>query len=247
MIGNITREGLHTRRALRLAAVALLLLPLSACVSVSKYRDLEQERDALAAKRAALAKELEGLNGEKASLEGKLEEQQSQLSEMQGTYDALVNELQEELSSGQVKIEQMRDGIRVNLAQDILFPTGSAELDEQGRDVVQRVSGELGKVEHRVEVEGHTDNVAIRGALARTYPSNWELAGARAASVVRLFEESGLDGDRLVAVSFGEQRPVASNDSQKGRELNRRIEVRLLPRDDQGVPASLAKGASSDS
>jgi chemotaxis protein MotB len=240
MVGNNTGKGFESRRALRLASL-VLVLPLSACVGMAKYRDLEQERDALAAKRAALAKELRELGDEKQRLAGALDEQKSELSEMQGTYDALVGQLQEELSSGQVKIEQLRDGIRVNLAQEILFPTGSAELDDQGREVLQRVSQELAKVSHRVEVEGHTDDRPIRGALARTYPSNWELAGARAASVVRLFEDGGLDGDRLVAVSFGEQRPVASNKSPEGRENNRRIEVRLLPRE-RTLPASAAAG-----
>ena len=240
MIRKIGNEGPHSRRAMRLASLALLL-PLSACVSAGKHRDLEQEHAALQAKQAELVEELAALGDEKQSLHGKLDDQQNQMSEMQGTYDALVGELEDELSSGQVKIEQLRDGIRLNLAQNILFPSGSAELNEPGRELLERVSSELGGTTHLVEVSGHTDNVPIRGALARTYPTNWELAAARAASVVRLFEVQGLEGERLVAVSFGERRPVASNDSVEGRELNRRIEVRLRPRVSEGMPASLAE------
>ena len=59
---------------------------------------------------------------------------------MQGTYDELVGKLEKELESGQVEIQQLREGIRVNLAQEILFPIGSAELDEKGREVLMRVS-----------------------------------------------------------------------------------------------------------
>ena len=234
-------------RGTAVAVTVALLLPLTACVSVSNYRKLELERDALRSNKAALAEELRLLKGETKTLEVRLDQQQGEISQMQGTYDALVAELEDELSSGQVQIEQLRDGIRVNLAQEILFPTGSAELDAKGRDLLARVSAELAKVGHRIEVAGHTDDVAIRGGLAKRYPSNWELAGARAASVVRLFEEKGVSGQRLVAVSLGEKRPVASNLTEKGRARNRRIEVRLLP--DQGgtLPASLAPGAGAGS
>lgn len=232
-------------RGTAVAVTVALLLPLTACVSVANYRKLELERDALRANRAALADELRLLKGERKTLEVRLEEKQGQISQMQGTYDALVAELEGELSSGQVQIEQLRDGIHVNLAQEILFPTGSAELDAQGRDVLARVSAELAKVGNRIEVQGHTDDRAIHGELAKRYPSNWELAGARAASVVRLFEEKGVSGKRLTAVSLGEKQPVASNRSEKGRARNRRIELRLLPDEGTTLPASIDLGAGS--
>lgn len=242
-----SRTHSHRHRVPRLAALALLL-PLSACVSVANYRKLELERDALRANKAALAEELRALKGQTQELAGALEAREEKLSQMQGTYDALVAELKDELSSGQVQIEQLKEGLRVNLSQEILFPTGSAELDAQGRDILRRVSVELAKVPHRIEVEGHTDDVPIRGSLAKTYPSNWELAGARAASVVRLFAEGGIDGDRLAAVSFGQEKPVASNASDQGRARNRRIEVRLLPLEgDATLPASLAGGTGTGS
>ena len=230
----------HPRRALRLA-VLLLLLPLSACVSVANHRKLETERDALRANKRALAEELRLAEAKNKQLESQLDKQTGKITKLQGTYDALVTELEDELSSGKVQIEHLREGgVRVNLAQEILFPVGSAQLDPNGSDVLKRVSVELAKVPHRIEVEGHTDDRAIRGTLAKTYPTNWELAGARAASVVRLFEGSGVKGDRLVAVSFGQKKPVASNLSDQGRARNRRIEVRLLPDGGTNVPASLA-------
>jgi chemotaxis protein MotB len=174
-----------------------------------------------------------------------LSQRQDELSTMRGTYDALLAELHEEVAAGQVQIQRLRDGIRVNLAQDILFATGSAELDAQGRDVLTRVSGQLAKAGHRIEVEGHTDDVPIGGALARTYPTNWELAGARAARVVRLFEEQGVDRSTMAAVSFGEMRPVASNGDDGGRARNRRIEIRLLPQEAGSVPAAIGDSAAT--
>jgi chemotaxis protein MotB len=71
--------------------------------------------------------------------------------------------------------------------------------------------------------------VPVGPKLAERYPSNWELAGARAASVVRVMQEAGVPATQLVAVSRGETEPVASNDTEEGRAQNRRIDVRIRP------------------
>ncbi len=76
---------------------------------------------------------------------------------------------------------------------------------------------------HSIAVEGHTDNVPV----ARRYPSNWELAAARASSVVRLMIELGVEPERLKVVSRAEFAPIASNDNATGRAKNRRIEIQL--------------------
>jgi chemotaxis protein MotB len=80
-----------------------------------------------------------------------------------------------------------------------------------------------------VLVTGHTDNQKIGPSLAKRYPTNWELGGARAATIVRLFEESGIPKERLAAVSFADGRPKQPNDTPEGRAKNRRIEIRLRP------------------
>jgi chemotaxis protein MotB len=144
-------------------------------------------------------------------------------------YDELVNDLSTELKANQIKIKEIKDGISVNLSQDILFPSGSAILSDEGINVIKKVSGSLKNIPHQIIVAGFTDNVPIKGDLAKTFPSNWELAGARAASVVRLLEKEGVDSAKLTAVSFGENHPVASNDNWEQRKLNRRIEIRLRP------------------
>ncbi|MCK4587438.1 MAG: OmpA family protein, partial [Gammaproteobacteria bacterium] len=125
-------------------------------------------------------------------------------------YKDLVDELSSELEANQIKINEMKNGVTVNLSQDILFPSGSATLNKSGLNVIKRVSGKLKNIPHQIIVAGFTDNVPIKGELAKIFPSNWELAGARAASVVRLLESQGLDSAKLTAVSFGENQPVAS-------------------------------------
>ncbi len=249
----------HVRALALLAAGAIAVVggASTACVSTLKYSELEQERDALAARNETLkndaenatrngetlAQEKSALETEKSALEAKLATQQSQGEELgsklrdreeeshklQATYDGLVKSLKKELKAGQIEVTQLRDGLRVNVSQDILFDSGSAALDKRGKEVLGRVAMELKKSSHEVLVIGHTDNKPIRPTLSKQYPSNWELAGARAASVVRLFATSGLQSKRMRAVSVADSEPVASNKTEEGRARNRRIEIRLRP------------------
>jgi chemotaxis protein MotB len=173
--------------------------------------------------------ELEKTEAQLAESNQKLKATAEYMEKTNKLYDDLVSELSSELKANQIKISEMKDGVTVNLSQDILFPSGSATLNDSGIDVIKKVSGKLKDIPHQIIVAGFTDNVAIKGELAKKFPSNWELAGARAASVVRLLESQGVDSDKMTAVSFGENKPVASNDNWKSRKQNRRIEIRLRP------------------
>lgn len=123
----------------------------------------------------------------------------------------------------------MQSGVNVNLPEGILFDSGSSEVKKTGEIVLHKVAKELWDVPYQTIVGGFTDNVPISQRLVEKFPSNWDLAAARATNVVRMLEESGVPKERLVAVSFGENQPVASNDSTEGRAQNRRIEIRLRP------------------
>jgi chemotaxis protein MotB len=168
---------------------------------------------------------------------------EAELAKIQSTYDELVTDLESEVSAGQIEIERLREGLRLNVSDDVLFATGSAELDAIGRDVLSKVAGQLTGLKDFIEVRGHSDDRKIGGSLAKRYPSNWELAAARAARVVRLLEAKGVPGSRLSAVSLGPNQPIVPNDSAENRARNRRIEIRLLPRGgrDQGDSEESAK------
>lgn len=203
---------------------------------VDEREDLLETREELTThlastrdKEQALASTLKNREEELAVTAAALVAQSQKVDELQGTYDGLVGDLQEEVTKGQVRISQLRDGLQVGVAQEILFPSGSASLSPAGVEVLRTVATRLAGSSYTIAVEGHTDNVPISGALKKRYPSNWELAGARAASVVRLFAKRGVDGARLTAVSHGSSRPVADNASPDGRALNRRIEIFLRP------------------
>ena len=99
-------------------------------------------------------------------------------------------------------------------------------MTSQAKDIMARVAekgvGETG----RVTVSGHTDDVPL--VFGSTYRDNWDLAAARASSVVQAMQSGGIvSADRLQAVSFGEAKPIADNQTADGREKNRRIEIEI--------------------
>jgi chemotaxis protein MotB len=139
-------------------------------------------------------------------------------------------DLESEVSSGQIEIEQLREGVRVSVSDDIIFASGSAELDPLGRKVLEKVSQQLLALDHSIEVQGHTDDLGLKPSLAEQFPSNWDLAAARASRVVRLMEEQGIPGERMRVVSFASFQPLVPNESPESRAQNRRIEIRLKPK-----------------
>ena len=123
----------------------------------------------------------------------------------------------------------MQSGVSLNLPEAILFDSGSAEVKATGNTVLNKVAKELSGISYQTIVAGFTDNVPISSRLVEQFPTNWDLAAARATSVVRLLEKSGVAKERLVVVSLGENQAIASNDTVEGRARNRRIEIRLRP------------------
>ena len=154
-----------------------------------------------------------------------------EIERLKGTYDSLVQELQEEIKKGEIKVTQVLDRLSVNMVEQILFDSGSADIKPEGLKVLERVGGILKKVtDKQIRVEGHTDNVPIGGRLIDKFPTNWELSVARATNVVKfLSEKVGVDPRFLSAAGYSMYRPVASNDTKESRAQNRRIEITLLP------------------
>jgi len=115
--------------------------------------------------------------------------------------------------------------VEIEIKSSILFKSGSARLSRQARPVLAKIAKILSRFPNHIQVEGFTDNVPIRTA---TYPSNWELSAARAASVVHLFTQSGIPPKHLSATGYAEFKPVASNETAAGRQKNRRINIIVL-------------------
>ena len=197
---------------------------------------LEAGSRSLGGERVALIEELEELREANAALERRLYETERELvrteddlSRLRDTYDELVADLESELEAGRIEVQRLREGMRLHLPSDVLFGSGSAELTSGADAVLSSVAKRLKSMPHQIRVEGHTDAVPIRDPKASRFPSNWELAGARAASVVRWLAKAGVDPGRLSAVSYGAYRPIATNETREGRSRNRRIEIVLTP------------------
>jgi chemotaxis protein MotB len=145
---------------------------------------------------------------------------------------ALEASLQSEMNADQVKIEQLEDGIRVRMSGELLYRSGSVNLSPSGEKTLSKVAPQLATMaaqNNEIDVVGNTDNVPIGPELAARYPTNWELAGARAAVVVRYLQENGVDPSKLRAISAGQYHPIDPNNSASGQEQNRRTDLLLRP------------------
>lgn len=146
------------------------------------------------------------------------------------------------IMSDQVTVTREGLWLEVNIRSDVLFASGSAALSTPARDAIDQLAGVLRELPNELRVEGHTDDQPIASAL---FPSNWELAGARAASVIRLLEGRGVDPRRMAAIGFGDKRPIADNATPAGRAANRRVMLVILAT--SGRDASRADGAVAPS
>jgi chemotaxis protein MotB len=156
--------------------------------------------------------------------------QVSSAQQEQASFEALERELNAYAAkhgfskSVHVAIEQRGLAIRV-LTDSLLFSSGSATLESQGEPLLAEIAALLNVDHvHPIAVEGNTDDVPISGGA---FPSNWELSTARASTVVRFLIGKGVDPQRLSAVGYAEQHPIASNATASGRALNRRVEIVL--------------------
>lgn len=119
-------------------------------------------------------------------------------------------------------IDMSAQRIKLSLATPVLFDQGKADLKEAARPALDGLAALLSDMPNQVIVEGYTDNVPVRGPR---YRSNFELSAARAFSVIDVFLKKGLEAGRFSAYGYGENRPVADNASEAGRQRNRRIEI----------------------
>lgn len=123
---------------------------------------------------------------------------------------------------GLVNVSESETGMVITLSDLLLFSPGEATLSEKGIDILNKVTAVLAQLAYHVKVKGHTDASPISTGK---YPSNWELSASRAAAVVKLFVAGGLDPGLISAEGYAQYRPVATNDTEKGRAQNRRVEI----------------------
>jgi chemotaxis protein MotB len=230
------------------AALAAALM-MAGCVSQGTYDQLEADKNreitALQNQRSGLQGQVQSLQSQKGSLEQQqadlrkqidaLEQQKTQLltasKQTQSQYDSLVRNLTEEVKKGELQVRQYKDMLTVDVAEQLFFDSGRANLKDTGKEVLKKVGEALKGYEDKViRIVGHTDNVPISKAAQKIFPSNWELSVARATTVVRYLQEVGIPPERMIASGRAEYQPIAENDTPEGRKKNRRIEITLVDR-----------------
>jgi chemotaxis protein MotB len=148
------------------------------------------------------------------------EQQEERSQTTEETIADLNTALEKFIKDDLVTITETDRGIEVEMRSKMLFESGSARLSREAMTALRRVAAILGPLPNEILVEGHTDNVPIQTAV---FPSNWELSASRAASVVHILTRFHVNSDRMAAIGYGQYRPISANDSEQGRQKNRRV------------------------
>ena len=198
---------------------------------------LQKQAADLEANSARIEKEREQLRQEQSRLAATLDQERAakeeEIKRLTRTQEELSKSLQDEISKGNITIQQVRDRLTINMVDRVLFDSGQAQVKPAGVKVLKQVADVLNKItDKQIRIEGHTDNVPISSKLQGRFKTNWELSTARATTVVRyLIDHGGVDRQYLSAVGYADIHPLASNDTEEGRSSNRRIEIVLYPKD----------------
>jgi chemotaxis protein MotB len=196
-----------------------------------QLRELQQQKTTLENDRAALERDQAKLRAQNEALESQRSQLLNASKQSQSRYDSLLADLNQEVQKGQLQVRRYKDMLTVDVAEQLFFDSGRAALKETGKEVLKKVAEAIQSYEDKaIRVVGHTDNVPITGGLQKVFPSNWELSVARATTVVRFLQDSGIAPERLLATGRAEYAPVAPNDNPEGRQKNRRIEITLIDR-----------------
>lgn len=145
--------------------------------------------------------------------------------EVNSIAEDVEDRLEESIDNDIINIKRNKFWLEVEIKSSLLFTSGSSELIPESIPLLIELSNSFTELPNRIHIEGFTDNKPIN---TQTFPSNWELSGARAAAVVRLFERNGIHPSRLAAIGYGEYQPVSGNQDEAGRAKNRRVVVVVM-------------------
>ena len=187
------------------------------------FGGLEQKLAQLTAA-AEAAMQANGANAEQQQAEAQEQKESNEKAEI--AEDELKVALRQQIGQGLVAVDRQEDKVIITVGAGGAFPSGSAELTASARKIMEEIAGVNESGSGAITVSGHTDDVPL--IFGSQFRDNWDLAAARASSVVQALEDTGkVPASRMQAVSFGESKPVATNDTARGRATNRRIEIEI--------------------
>ena len=211
----------------------------------SLEEQLAQQKKSYAALQRSLDKSLTNANQNNVSIE-KLVDQINEsnqyirhLTELKSKSDSLnmvlTNNLTRSLSKEELKevdVQVLKGVVYISLADNMLYQTGSYEINDRAAETLSKIAKIIMDYkDYDVLVEGNTDNVPISRENIR---NNWDLSCLRASSVVQFLQNNyGVDPKRLTAGGRGEYNPLASNNTEVGKQRNRRTQIIITPKLDQ--------------
>jgi chemotaxis protein MotB len=202
-------------------------------------KDLAQQRDQL----LAIQDNLEKIRRQNDSLSTSLAEREKKVNELElilKNKDKAVQDLKNRISNALLNFKEndlsikVKNGkVYVSLAEQLLFASGSTEVDKKGVTALQQLAKAIkDQKDIQVMIEGHTDNVPI--SKKSTYlEDNWDLSVLRATSITKILVKAGMTPPQITAAGRGEFSPVASNDNAANKQKNRRTEIIVTPKLDE--------------
>lgn len=124
-----------------------------------------------------------------------------------------------------LSVREEKNSLRFSLHESSLFERGSAELRPTAHEALRQLAEIVKSEGIMIRIEGHTDNVPIQ---TERFPSNWELSVARAASIVKFMTEVGVPPEKMSISGYADSHPIASNNTDQGRAMNRRTEIVMM-------------------
>ncbi len=203
--------------------------------SVSSFKKVQHEELTQAINKAFSHKELntnnqaENSQTTQAPLPADIKEKvsENERNDMLALGQSLAQTLAPLIQNQQAKVMQNSSGLHILILDQVLFANGSADLTEEGGDIMTALAAPLLNKQHAIMVEGHTDSTPIHLKNAAFF-SNWELSAVRASSIIAAFNENGLNKTRLSALGYGPSQPISSNANPSGQAINRHMSILVL-------------------
>ncbi len=146
--------------------------------------------------------------------------------ELLPSLNALSKQLELEIKAGKIQVSMEPRGLVISFRQAALFPSGGATMLPEAREPMAKIAAIMNQVPNPVRLEGHTDSMPIHNGQ---FQSNWELSAARSIDLLRvLTEEFGVLEEKLSIAGYADNSPVESNDTEEGRQRNRRVDIVIL-------------------
>lgn len=139
---------------------------------------------------------------------------------------AALSKDQAQIDNQKIQITQLQNQLKITLVNEVVFSEGGYTLNTSGEATLASIAPTLAALSgQQIVVQGFTDNEPIIGELKLKYPTNLDLSTARANNVTQYLISKGVPATIISSQGFGEERPVATNDTEAGRAKNRRVEI----------------------